>query len=253
MTASFSNTLFTGKFFHILNETVSTNMYASLLLQQGNVTEGTIVTAKHQTRGRGYAGTNWESESGKNLLFSIIYKPHFIKAKNQFYLNQAISLGVYDAISLFSKRDLKIKWPNDLLLKGKKICGILIENVVSGEWLQSSVIGIGMNVNQTKFGEGVKGGVSLKSVEKKDFDISKVLEKICEHVEARYLQLRRNELSTLQKDYMKTLFQLEEEHSYKTAEGKIKAKIVGINPEGKLLLEYKGGWTAYGFKEVEYL
>ncbi len=253
MIASFRNTLFTGKVIHRLDETLSTNMYASLLLQQKNVAEGTIVIAENQTAGRGYSGDVWQSEPGKNLLASIIYKPHFIKAKNQFFLNQAVSLGVYDALKIFTEKDLKLKWPNDIYFKEKKLCGMLIENSVSGNWLQHSIIGIGVNVNQTEFPDAIGNPVSLKAITKKEYFIEGVLEKIAEQVEVRYLQLRRNEIQQLQRDYMAALYRLEEEHLYKTSEGKIKAKIVGLNPEGKLLLETETGWSAYGFKEVEFL
>lgn len=253
MIASFRNTLFTGKVIHRLDETLSTNMYASLLLQQKNVMEGTIVTAENQTAGRGYSGSIWLSEPRKNLLASIIYKPHFVKAKNQFFLNQAVSLGIIDALKILTEKELKIKWPNDIFYREKKLCGVLIENSISGNWLQHSIIGIGVNVNQTDFPESFGHPVSMKAITGKKYFIEGVLEKIAEQVEVRYLQLRRNEIQQLQRDYMKVLYQLEEEHFYKTPDGKIKAKIVGLNPEGKLLLETKTGWNAYGFKEVEFL
>ena len=253
MIASFRNTLFTGKVIHRLDETLSTNMFASLLLQQKNVAEGTIVIAENQTAGRGYSGKVWQSDPGKNLLASIIYKPHFIKAKSQFFLNQAVSLGIYDALKLLTEKDLKLKWPNDILFKDKKLCGILIENSVSGNWLQHSIIGIGVNVNQNEFPDSAGNPISLKAIGKKEYFIEGVLEKIAEQVESRYLQLRRNEIQQLQKDYMAALYRLEEDHFYRTSEGKIKAKIVGLNPEGKILLETKTGWSAYGFKEVEFL
>ena len=218
MIASFRNTLFTGKVIHRLDETLSTNMYASLLLQQKNVAEGTIVIAENQTAGRGYSGDVWQS-----------------------------------ALKIFTEKDLKLKWPNDIYFKEKKLCGMLIENSVSGNWLQHSIIGIGVNVNQTEFPDAIGNPVSLKAITKKEYFIEGVLEKIAEQVEVRYLQLRRNEIQQLQRDYMAALYRLEEEHLYKTSEGKIKAKIVGLNPEGKLLLETETGWSAYGFKEVEFL
>ena len=206
-----------------------------------------ITTKKTETK------AVWQSEPGKNLLASIIYKPHFIKAKNQFFLNQAVSLGIYAALKILTEKDLKLKWPNDIVLNDKKLCGILIENSISGNWLQHSIIGIGVNVNQTEFPDSAGNPISLKTIGKKEYFIESVLEKIVEQIEVRYLQLRRNELQQLQRDYMAALYRLEEEHSYKTSAGKIKAKIVGLNPEGKILLETKTGWSAYGFKEVEFL
>lgn len=253
MIASFRQTLFTGKVIHRLDETLSSNMFASHLLQQKNVAEGTIVIAGSQTAGRGYSGEPWYSEPGKNLLASIIYKPNFLKAKNQFLLNQAVSLGVFNGLKNLTGVGLKIKWPNDIFFHDKKLCGILIENSVTGSMIQHSIIGIGVNVNQVDFNLSKGNPVSLKTITGKDYFIEGVLETISGEIEARYLQLRNGETEKLQNDYLDALYRLNEDHFYKTASEKIKAKIIGLTAEGKLILESNSMQTNYGFKEVEFL
>ena len=126
----------------------STNDEASRLIQNSNVLEGTVVITGNQTAGRGQRGNAWFSEPGKNLTFSILIKPSFLSVKNQFYLNIAFSLGLFDYLKEVLKTEVKIKWPNDILVNGKKICGILIENHLQAQHIQHSIVGIGLNVNQ---------------------------------------------------------------------------------------------------------
>jgi len=116
------------------------------LLKQNNIAEGTVVSTFNQTKGRGNANNNWLSEADKNLSISIIYKPKFLLAKQQFYLNMAICLGIIDALKPTAQ--FTIKWPNDIYYKNYKVAGLLIENTLIGENLKHSVIGIGLNVNQ---------------------------------------------------------------------------------------------------------
>ena len=253
MTAPSFNTLFVGKVYHQLDETPSTNAFAAELLASSNALEGTLVMAAVQSQGRGYSGNAWVSEKGKNLLMSVILKPTFLQARQQFYLNELVTLGFFDALKPKLGNNLKIKWPNDIYYKDEKLAGILIENSLNGNFIQHSIIGIGLNVNQTKFSESVENAVSLKMITKSEWNLISLLENICEKIEARYLQLKNNQLHSLQQDYMKALYRLEEEHWYKKDGKKFKAKIVGLNPEGKLMLATDKGWDAYGFKEVEFV
>jgi len=248
------NSLFIGKVQHHLDETPSTNAFAAELLAKGNVLEGTLVSASVQSKGRGYSGNSWESEKGKNLLFSIILKPTFLLARQQFYLNELVTLGIYDALLPESGSKLRIKWPNDIFYKDEKLAGILIENTLSGHFIQHSVIGIGLNVNQEKFADGIKHVTSLKKITKKDMDLNELLKTICEKIEVRYLQLKKNQLQFLQQDYMRTLYRADdEEYWYRKNGKKFKARIAGLSPEGKLMLATDKGWDAYGFKEVEFV
>lgn len=248
------NTLFIGKVYYHFDEIPSTNEYASHLLDTDNAIEGTLVVASAQTKGRGYAGNRWESEKEKNLLFSIVLKPTFLLARQQFYLNELITLGLFDALRPKLGSSLKIKWPNDVLYKDEKIAGILIENSLSGNFIQHSVIGIGLNINQSGFSKEIKNVCSLKMITKKEWDLNELLTSVCKSIETRYLQLKNNQLQTLQQDYMQSLFRADdEEYWYRKEKKKFKARIAGINPEGKLMLATNKGWNAYGFKEVEFI
>ena len=131
----------------------STNDYMIEQIRNGNINlEGTIVIADEQTSGKGMDINIWESEPGKNLTFSIFFKPDFLRADQQFLLNKSISLGVYDFIkSLVTHQKVTIKWPNDIYVGDKKIAGILINNTIAGNELFYSVAGIGVNINQQKF------------------------------------------------------------------------------------------------------
>ncbi len=247
------NTLFIGKIYYHFDEIPSTNEYAAHLLNTDNAIEGTLVVASAQSKGRGYAGNSWESEKGKNLLFSIVLKPTFLLARQQFYLNELITLGLFDTLQPKLGSSLKIKWPNDVFYKDEKVAGILIENSLSGNFIQHSIIGIGLNVNQTKFSEKIKNISSLKKITKQEWDLEELLASICKNIETRYLQLKNNQLQTLQQDYMNALYRADEEHWYRKDGKKFKAKITGLNPEGKLMLATGKAWDAYGFKEVEFV
>src|SRR5688572_32157531 len=155
----------------------STNDEASQLIESSdNVVEGTVVITNDQTSGRGQRGNTWISEPGKNLTFSLVMKPAFLSAQDQFLLNKAFSLGLYDYLHITLKATVKIKWPNDMLANDKKICGILIENQIQGQNIQHSVVGIGLNVNQENF--SMPTATSMKVFERKEFLLENVLEEL---------------------------------------------------------------------------
>lgn len=246
-------TLFCGRSREHFDSLDSTNSELLRKLKTDSLPEGFLLTASYQTSGRGYAGSAWDAEHGLNMLASILLKPTFLPVRKQFYLNQALSLAVHDAMQPWLKRtDFKIKWPNDLVCSGKKISGMLIETQVQGDVIQNAVCGIGFNMNQIFFDPTVNAtSVSLETG--KTVDIENVLAKLCEHIEARYLQLRNNKIETLQVDYMKRLYRLEEFHDYRIMGKEMQGKIVGLNPEGKLVLDTENGFQVCGFKEIEFL
>ena len=245
--------------------------------------EGTVVVANHQEQGRGQRGSTWEGEPGKNLTLSIFLTPTFLKPEEQFQLNKAVSLGVVEfirhtpslispkggedrangeyalALSPLDNRRLRaqltgsgvaIKWPNDIYIGNKKVAGILIENSVSGNDLQHSIIGIGINVNQEIFSAQLPNPTSLKLITGKEFDLKECLEQLCSSIEKRYLQLR-NSSKKIDSDYLKNLCRFEEWANYNYKGEKVKAKITGVSKIGKLILETeKGGRLECDFKEI---
>lgn len=247
-----SATIFTGKVVHEFDSLASTNEYAQHLLAKDPVIEGTLIRAAHQTGGKGYGGSKWDSEHGQNLLVSIILKPVFLLPKRQFFLNQAISLAVAETVrELTYSDDVRIKWPNDIILNDKKVAGILIENSVKGNQLLHSVAGIGLNVNQIQFPKHLNNATSMRIVAGKELDMNKVQDVLCEKTEYRYLQLKSEHIEVLQKDYMKLLYRVLEESVYRSKGIRFNAKIVGLTAEGKLILQTGGEQEVFGFKEVE--
>lgn len=206
---SLNNTVFTGKVFIELPEVDSTNAYAlRLLSSQTPPPHGTVVFSSRQMAGRGQRGNEWQSESGKNIAASFIFYPRMLAAAQQFYLSMAIALGVCRFLQheLSLLHEPLIKWPNDLYIQHKKVAGILIENTVSGSRLSASVVGIGLNVNQTAF-ENLPHATSLQLLAQRQFNLRDTVQKLCTYVEAAYFLLQPDKLSALKRQYMQNLYQ----------------------------------------------
>ena len=217
----------------------STNNYAAQLLRHSDIFEGTAVVAEFQEKGKGQRGNRWESEKGQNLTFSIILKPAFIKPEQQFLLNKIISLAICDYLKSLEIKHVYIKWPNDILVNGKKIAGILIENIIRSGEIIHSIIGIGFNVNQTKF-HSAENPTSLKILTGENFSLDNCFEKISLFVEARYLKLKSSLLAA-DEDYLNQLFQLNDWKNYSIKRMNYIAKITGVSNHGFLILEKENG------------
>ena len=250
------NTLFIGQKIIELDAIDSTNSYAIDLLKTESLSEGVVIWTKNQTKGRGQRGNKWDSEPFKNVTFSIILKPSFLSIKQQFYLNKAISLAIADFVSdTLNKNDknnrVTIKWPNDIYIDNKKISGILIENSIRSNRIINSVVGVGVNINQTIFKSDVSNPTSLKTICENEFDLEKCLSDLCSYIEARYLQLKSNKLETLDEAYKKILYRYKEWMSFRIGEKNIKARIIDISSEGRLVIETPDEKKSdYGFKEI---
>src|SRR5688572_21618318 len=217
----------------------STNDEVSRLIQNSNALEGTVVIAGNQTSGRGQRGNTWFSEPGKNLTFSILIKPSFLTVKNQFYLNMAFSLGLFDYLTKALGTGVKVKWPNDIYVNGKKICGILIENHIQAQHIQHSIVGIGLNVNQRQ--HLVPTATSMNLENWKDYNLEEVLPKLLESLEIRFLQLRSQDFKKLNDDYLTSLYWRGEQHIFKSKDNTFEGTILGIDETGKLEVETKVG------------
>ncbi len=247
------NTLFIGKHTIELDRVESTNSYAKNLLNDARPVEGTLVWAHEQTAGRGQMGNTWQSEGQKNLTASFILYPDFLSPDKQFFLNMAVSLAVKDCCEEFLPEEVKIKWPNDIYCGDKKAGGILIENTLTGPKLYSSVIGIGLNVNQTEFSAEVPNPTSLKLLTGKDYPVQQVLERLCVYLEKYYLQLRQLHLNFLDRAYTDALYRYQQTHEFKKGEQVFKGEINGVGKDGKLIIHSQGKELRFAFKEVEYL
>jgi len=231
----------------------STNTYTSECLKVSELQEGTVIYADFQTAGKGHQGNRWESENGKNLIFSIILYPSSVRPEDQFLISMAISLGISDFLQGIIP-EVKIKWPNDIYVKDDKIAGILIENTLIGDTIESSVAGIGLNINQEKFSSGIPNPVSIKLITGKESDIRACLKQLLNSLDSRYKQLLYGDRQLIRDEYISLLYRAGEWHEY-SAEGKVfRGMIKGISATGNLEIERKDrSVNSYSFKEVEYL
>ena len=233
----------------------STNDEAKKILQKFKVPNFTIISTKTQPGGKGQRGNTWYGGNANNLLFSIILKPENLKASEQFYLSKIISLGITDCLNT-EKIGFKIKWPNDIYFEDKKICGILIENTISGNNIKNSIIGIGLNINETDFPKDLPFAVSLKNITGKNYDIEYELTKLLESIQEKISFLKKSNYSQIDELYHLNLYKINEPAEFKdiTSDTIFKGKIIGTLPEGKLIIKILNGKTRhYGFKEIEFI
>ena len=231
----------------------STNQYCKLLdLKQTE--EFTIIWALSQPEGIGQRGNRWESEAGKNLTFSIILHPTFLPPQHQYLLTKVLALGISDyLIDLLSNEAIHIKWPNDIYVDKRKICGILVENHI-GQRFESAVCGIGFNVNQSSFSDWIPNPISLSQITGMDYDLQTILEALVTAISERYNQLREGLIDRLDKEYLSRLLYLNERHTYRYLGEEICATIIGVNAFGHLLLQTDDGKTIVAqMKEIELL
>jgi BirA family biotin operon repressor/biotin-[acetyl-CoA-carboxylase] ligase len=236
-----------------LSEVDSTNNYANQLVLSKAAVEGTVVLAQHQKKGKGQQGNSWESEAGKNLLASIILYPDFLPASRQFYLSKITSLALVDFLKTETS-GLSVKWPNDIYIKNKKVAGILIENAIKGQNLSSSILGIGLNLNQEKFISDAPNPVSLKQITGRDYKITVVAGTICELINNWYKKLEHGSFKEIDSAYLNQLFRVNEWALFAKQGKQFEARISGIGEFGQLILEERtGNISEYMFKEVEFV
>jgi BirA family biotin operon repressor/biotin-[acetyl-CoA-carboxylase] ligase len=235
-----------------LSETTSTNDEAKRLMLQ-SMAQKVIVMTDYQTAGRGQTGNTWESERGKNLLFSVGVRPAFLPARRQFLLLQVMSLAVAQTLVQYTD-NISIKWPNDIYWCDKKISGTLIENELSGESIRQCVLGTGINVNQEHFVSDAPNPVSLRQILGHDVPRDRLFMDFLKHFETFYSRLESGESESLAQQYGDSLYWREGMHPYRDSRGTFRAFIDGVEPDGHLLLRTDEGQVRrYAFKEVSFL
>jgi len=269
-----SNTLFVGKVYHRFDELPSTNDWAAQLVAQvlppfsppqgaakTKPPEGTVVRAANQTAGRGQLGSQWHSRPGENLLLSVIFYPTWLDAQAQFYLSMAVALGLNDLLESIINRKSSIvnrksiKWPNDLYLNDKKTAGILIQNALSGSQLQSSIIGIGLNVNQLEFPPDLPHATSLARIFDQKFDLEEVANRLFECLEQRYLQLKAGNRAAIKAEYEEHLWRRGESSRFvRCSDGsEFRGVILGVSDLGLLRLKTSAGVEAFEVKQLRFV
>ena len=212
-----------------------------------------VVAAVEQFAGRGQRGNRWLSEPGDNLTFSLLVRPEGLPARDIMSITFLSTLVIRDWLREEGAPAL-VKWPNDLYVGNRKICGMLIENGLSEGMVAWSVIGIGINLNQTDFPGELVNPVSLKRITSRNYDPKTALERICELFEARLTALS-GDLGRLHDEYCDGLFLAGIPHPYRDlATGQeFTGTIKGVTREGRLLMDRDGKQVSYAFKEVGYI
>jgi BirA family biotin operon repressor/biotin-[acetyl-CoA-carboxylase] ligase len=232
-----------------LEEIDSTNAEAFRMLKAGKPQEGTCITARYQHSGRGQRSNQWLSHPNENLLASFILYPPPHAADNPFLLSKTMALAVHDTIRSFTTLDAEIKWPNDILVRKKKIAGILMENQWQGSVWHAAVIGIGINVNQQKF--EIEHATSLAIESKEPVILDNVLASLQNNLSNRYSQFCKRENSAIIENYQDHLFGRDEFYPYETDQGIIMGKVLQVLNDGHLQLEQPNGHrNAYSLNEL---
>ncbi|MEZ4970046.1 MAG: biotin--[acetyl-CoA-carboxylase] ligase [Flavobacteriaceae bacterium] len=237
-----------------LSATDSTNAYLKDLIFQNKIEDFTVVMAHTQLKGRGQMGTNWLSEPGKNLTFSILLKSLKIPVADQFLLNIYVSLALYDTLTQLHVPDLKIKWPNDIMSGHSKICGILIENILSGRHVQASVVGIGLNVNQITF-NSLPNVSSLKLLLGRSLDLEEILLSIIGNLKDLLGKNGKWDRNHLIERYEAALFRKDKPSTFKNQEDEMfMGFIKGVSGTGKLKILLEDNiLKEFNLKEVKLL
>ena len=213
----------------------STNTYLRELGGGDPAYDYEVAVADFQTAGRGQKGNAWESEQGKNLLFSILAHPKNIKVREQFYISESIALAVSDSVMAALgpqfAREVSVKWSNDVYWKEFKMAGILIENTLQGDRILDTVVGVGLDVNQEVFLSDAPNPISLKNITGRDYDRDALLSDIVERFKG-YMELQADKRSDVDKLYRNRLFRREGYHRFRDAQGEFEACIEGIHPDG---------------------
>lgn len=236
-----------------------------LMADRDRLPDNSVYAALYQTAGRGQKGNRWVSRPGENLTFSILFKPRALPVAEQFILSQVIALGLTDYLATFGLK-ASIKWPNDIYVGDKKICGTLLETTLDGGRIAACVAGIGLNVNQKEFDPALPNPTSVACETGLSPDIRqelpRLLECIFSYVDRLDSPYARNGFEAF---YLDRLYRRGEWHAFEVmpasevpteyrAGTRVEARILGIDTEARLLLEHADGTVhAYGFKEVKYI
>lgn len=212
----------------------------------------TVVYADEQTAGRGQGSNHWESEPGKNLTFSVLVHPTMVPVMRQFLLSEAGALALWDVLGQYlGADDVKMKWPNDIYWKDKKISGTLIETRLGGGHVKDCVYGIGIDVNQEKFVSDAPNPVSMKQILGNDVDLKELLNKIIDSFKKYYAAIENGEYAAISELYHSGLYRAHGFHLYKDKDGEFEAAIVEVEDSGNLILRDREGCIrSYAFKEV---
>ncbi|MBR4402845.1 MAG: biotin--[Flavobacteriales bacterium] len=218
-----------------------------------SIDDYTVVTASHQSGGRGQGTNRWSSNASENLTFSFLLRP-MIEACQHFYLNMCISLGIKKALDRYID-GVKIKWPNDIYVNNCKLCGILIESTIMGGKISRSIIGVGINVEQKEWEDWVPNPTSMALCGARAVDKDTLLKEVLESIQHYISLLHDGEQSKISATYHDVMYRKDIAALYSDIEGTFEGVICGVDDDGRLMIKRveSGVISRYMFKEVKYL
>lgn len=248
----FAKPLFLGKKVVFLPQCHSTNDELAAMVKNENPPEGTVIYTDSQLSGKGQRGNKWEADPDKNILMSLLLKPKKLAVKNQYYLNLIIGLAILDFLKeKLRSKDLRLKWPNDVYVNGQKISGILVENSLKGTVIDSSIIGIGFNLNQETF--DIPNATSLFLESNQYCTKEEIMEDILQLIEYWYMKLSEGRFEDILSSYHDSLFWKDEIHTFQSDKEILKGIIRGINEVGRLIIETTDGELSFDVQEVRFV
>lgn len=232
-----------------LEEVSSTNDFLRAYEPMADVT---VLSASYQTNGRGQMGNTWISNSGENALFSILVCPSALKASDGFVLSQAMALSIKEVLNGYLE-GISIKWPNDIYCGDEKICGTLIENVLMGKFVGRSVIGSGINVNQTEFPEGLAAPpTSLRIYINRIVPPADIIRSVAGRFALYYEEVQAGSYDHIREEYHRHLYLRGEKRSFKDETGTFAGVISHVEPDGHIIIRDEDGLPRrYAFKQVK--
>ena len=237
------------KHFIYLAEHPSTNDYAINSLSNNDPKRNTCVYTYNQTMGRGQIGRKWYSGTDKNISCSFRYYLSDFKVKDQFLLNIAFSLAIKDFVSTYVSQKVLIKWPNDIYVNDQKIAGLLIQNMVRSEQISSTILGVGINVNEDNFPAELPNPTSIVMLSKQTQDLLELQLYLADCVRKRMGQPTEQ----LKEEYLSSLYRIDTASTYLIDGEKQEGIIRGVAEDGKLQLELGGQRRLFSFRELEFI
>ena len=244
-----ASSIFKDKINIYVSECLSTNDFLTKYVKKNPQDEGIIIISDFQTKGKGQRANTWHSDRGENLLFSFLVKPD-LSVNDQFKLHIITSISIIRTLSKVGIYDAKIKWPNDIYIRDKKISGILIESQVSTRKITQSVIGIGLNINQTKFNR--LNATSTYNELQINLDIKNTLKIFCTFFGEEYLRVN-DDFETLKNNYIRNLYQLNKEIRFIYEKNILSGRIVDIDSDGSLVILSNGSKEKFNFGSISFI
>lgn len=235
-----------------VNATNSSNDFAREYYRKNPNCDPSCIVVETQTKGRGQRGSGWYSKPGQNLTFSILYPEIRLESTRQFLLSAAVSVAIVEALSSFNIPYLKVKWPNDIMAGNFKIAGILIENILRNNQISASVIGVGLNVNQTEF-DGLPQAASLKMIIGNNFNTEEVLDKILEKISLKLKHISLEDQAGILEEYRQNLFRIDMVSTFQLPDETFITGIIrDVTSSGRLKVELEDeDFRTFDLKELK--